>query len=407
GRPVDCDIMHKAIRSVFRGFLPAGKHPKMVLSLELEPGAVDVNVHPTKKEVRYSKPQYVYQLIQKALEKNLILQSSLSPERFTNEDPANQLNFDSNTKQVSFPSHQFSNFNRHNEHSQSKETTIPQELLNKASYKQNFLEQEENPSGQHPTEELFPEDELNSFEHSKEHFLNIGEINIKQSPKAGSPQEAQISIRGNSSDFALFGSKFQAAGSITGSKELRNLYLGFLQSFLNELDERTLRENRGFHKQTQIFSGELHKPKVSRKKVPLSLLEEVWERDGWKCVYCGKHLLHPHLVKKVLKDAPDDWQSRLGKNNQLFKTHLFREHQASFDHYLAYSFNKALNKNTQNLFACCRSCNQEKSNSVNFEKWKPTKQSPWVEGQEVEIGKALTFNGGNKTAKYKIRLPQS
>lgn len=52
-RLVACEPLKRAITSVFQVFLPKGNHPFVYLSLEILPQNLDVNVHPTKREVRF------------------------------------------------------------------------------------------------------------------------------------------------------------------------------------------------------------------------------------------------------------------------------------------------------------------------------------------------------------------
>lgn len=52
-RLVSCDPLKRAINSVFQFFLPKGNYPFVYLSLEIIPQNLDVNVHPTKREVRF------------------------------------------------------------------------------------------------------------------------------------------------------------------------------------------------------------------------------------------------------------------------------------------------------------------------------------------------------------------
>lgn len=52
-RLVSCDPLRRALASVFQVFLPKGNHPFAYLSLRIAPQNLDVNVHPTKKEVRF------------------------------------------------------------------------------------------------------------------------------------------------------------------------------------------------------------------------------------------------------------------------------------------------------------------------------------------------------------------
>lgn len=52
-RSVDSTNIRKAIEQTYSAFLPKGGHPWTYLSLEIDPQRVDVNVHPTKREVNF------------------------------------------------------------------------------------------------------------------------------------------------------------------------------------------------------------------------------------------------------------------------------------------------------------------------------------------------------------------
>lgn len=66
-RPVRCALAIKALDYAFSDLIPKGKHPIAVLNVTIDPHQVDVNVHPTKKEIRYSNSSDVYLTIQRAL----------------------------------------------------------------------------------------------------------------------------------------------------------------------------------------------------------------------------------------------------------------------------------------------------------------------------------------------------
>lgn len=63
GRTVKCPIFQKAIDTAYKSLIANGKYPFVVLNLELPPADVDVNVHPTKKEVRYKNTNQVFNFI--------------------------------------------------------------------------------------------------------------------------------------------------------------------------------------------------------------------------------------------------------------------------------------------------------------------------------------------------------
>lgn len=52
-RSVESSVIRKAIEQTYSTFLPKGGHPFTYLSLDIDPQRVDVNVHPTKREVNF------------------------------------------------------------------------------------------------------------------------------------------------------------------------------------------------------------------------------------------------------------------------------------------------------------------------------------------------------------------
>ena len=62
-RVVKCPVILKAIDTAYKNMLPAGKYPFVCLNLEIPACDVDVNVHPTKKEVRYKNPNQIFNFI--------------------------------------------------------------------------------------------------------------------------------------------------------------------------------------------------------------------------------------------------------------------------------------------------------------------------------------------------------
>ena len=60
GRWIQDRSLQHALGEAYRGLLMVGRHPIAVLFLELPPDLVDVNVHPTKSEVRFQDSQQLY-----------------------------------------------------------------------------------------------------------------------------------------------------------------------------------------------------------------------------------------------------------------------------------------------------------------------------------------------------------
>ena len=66
-RPVRNATVFHAVMEGYGSFLPKGFHPTFVLFLDIEADRLDVNVHPTKKEVRFAEPESLHQLVRQSV----------------------------------------------------------------------------------------------------------------------------------------------------------------------------------------------------------------------------------------------------------------------------------------------------------------------------------------------------
>ncbi len=71
GRTIENYLVSNAVQSVYESFLMKGRFPVYVLSLTLATDCVDVNVHPSKKEVKFDNPNRIYSIVRKAIQKAL------------------------------------------------------------------------------------------------------------------------------------------------------------------------------------------------------------------------------------------------------------------------------------------------------------------------------------------------
>ncbi|MDF7806997.1 DNA mismatch repair endonuclease MutL [Pontiellaceae bacterium B12219] len=74
-RPAAAPVVFHALNEAYHSLIAKGRYPAVFLFIEMAPPLVDVNVHPTKKEVRFRKPNQLRDAIVEALNKALTFQS--------------------------------------------------------------------------------------------------------------------------------------------------------------------------------------------------------------------------------------------------------------------------------------------------------------------------------------------
>ena len=81
--------LNHAVMSAFNEMIPADSYPLYVLFIDLDPTQVDVNVHPTKQEIKFEDEKIVYAFVQAAV-KHGLAQFSITPTLDFDLDPAIQ-----------------------------------------------------------------------------------------------------------------------------------------------------------------------------------------------------------------------------------------------------------------------------------------------------------------------------
>ncbi len=81
-RLVQSRTLSYALEEAYQGFLPQKRYPLAVLALQVPPTQLDVNVHPAKREVRFTHEGKAFTLVQRAVREALVGSSPIPEVRF-------------------------------------------------------------------------------------------------------------------------------------------------------------------------------------------------------------------------------------------------------------------------------------------------------------------------------------
>jgi len=71
-RCVQSRMLTYAVEEAYQGMLMTGKHPIAVINISLPPQEIDVNVHPTKSEIKFRRERQVFTAVQRAVRNTLV-----------------------------------------------------------------------------------------------------------------------------------------------------------------------------------------------------------------------------------------------------------------------------------------------------------------------------------------------
>ena len=81
GRFIRSSLLQAALEQAYKNTLLTGRYPACVVYLEIRPGAVDVNVHPAKTEVKFSEERRVFNLLYQAALETLLGENRVAAEK--------------------------------------------------------------------------------------------------------------------------------------------------------------------------------------------------------------------------------------------------------------------------------------------------------------------------------------
>jgi DNA mismatch repair protein MutL len=122
-RFIRSNYLHHAVMSAFEGLLPENSFPFYVLFIEIDPRHIDVNVHPTKTEIKFDDERAVYAVVRSAVRQSLGTHN-LTPTIDFNEDiniVAKLSNSSGEAAREIYYEERFqTSFNRSNQHTESQ-----------------------------------------------------------------------------------------------------------------------------------------------------------------------------------------------------------------------------------------------------------------------------------------------
>ena len=114
-RFIKSNYLNHAITSAFEGLLGSGYHPTYFLYLNVPPNQIDINIHPTKTEVKFENEQSIYAIIKSTI-KHSLGQYQVAPILDFEQNNSFDLPYDYRNKMVGIPKIEIdANFNPFND----------------------------------------------------------------------------------------------------------------------------------------------------------------------------------------------------------------------------------------------------------------------------------------------------
>lgn len=86
GRFMKHAYFHKAVMQAYEHLIPSGEMPSYFIYFNLNPSSIDVNIHPTKTEIKFENEQPIWQILHAAVRESLAKSSAIPTIEFNTED---------------------------------------------------------------------------------------------------------------------------------------------------------------------------------------------------------------------------------------------------------------------------------------------------------------------------------
>jgi DNA mismatch repair protein MutL len=89
GRYMRHPYFHKAVMTAYESIIPAGEQPSYFIYFFVDPSTIDVNIHPTKTEIKFENELAIWQILMAAIRETLAKSNAVPSIEFDMEDPIN------------------------------------------------------------------------------------------------------------------------------------------------------------------------------------------------------------------------------------------------------------------------------------------------------------------------------
>ena len=122
-RFVKNQYLNHAITAAYEGLIHADQKPEYFISLEVDPATIDINIHPTKTEIKFEEEHSIYALLKSAV-KHSLGQFNIAPTLDFSKDPTFDIPYNYKDKAPEFPRIQVDpNFNPFKEEYESRSSS--------------------------------------------------------------------------------------------------------------------------------------------------------------------------------------------------------------------------------------------------------------------------------------------
>jgi len=103
-RPIKDKTLQASLNQAYRSFLEKEQFPEAYIFLDIPSSEVDVNIHPTKTEVRFIDSKRIFRFLYRTLEHSLLKVMGIKEVRISGEEPAGPSSRSSKEPQTNYPS---------------------------------------------------------------------------------------------------------------------------------------------------------------------------------------------------------------------------------------------------------------------------------------------------------------